>query len=144
MRKADINPTVSLIIPAYNEEKVIAQKIENSLSLDYSKEKIEIIVASDGSTDGTNEIVRGFEEKGVKLVELNPNQGKSSAQNRAVAEAKGEILFFTDSDILLRRDAVQKVIRNFADEDVGCVVGRITYLNKCDTSVSEGEGIYWQ
>ena len=137
-------PSVSLIIAAYNEAKVIARKIENSLSLDYPRQKLEIIVASDGSTDGTNEIVRGYAPQGVKLVALNPNQGKSTAQNRGVAKATGEILFFTDANVMLRPGAIRKIVRNFADPQVGCVVGKVTYLNEGDTSVSEGEGLYWR
>lgn len=144
VRKADITPAVSLIIPAYNEEKVIGQKIENSLALDYAWDKLEIIVASDGSTDDTNEIVKTFAERGVKLVALNPKQGKSSAQNRAVAEAHGDILFFSDASVMLQPDAMQKIIRNFQDDKVGCVVGKVTYLNEKDTIVSQGEGIYWR
>ena len=144
VQKVDITPNVSLIISAYNEERVIAQKIENSLALDYPREKLEIIIVSDGSTDRTNDIVRTFVELGVKLIVLNSNQGKSSAQNGAVAEAQGEILFFTDTDLILSPDALSKVIRNFADESVGCVIGRINYLNEHDTCVSKGEGMYWQ
>ncbi len=144
IQKADITPTVSLIISAYNEENVIAQKIENSLALDYPKEKLEIIVASDGSTDGTNEIVNGFASHGVKLVTLKSNQGKSAAQNIAVAGAVGDIILFSDADLMLQPDTVKKIARNFADENVGCVVGKVTYVNKEDTSVSEGEGIYWR
>lgn len=144
VQKANITPTVSLIIAAYNEEKVIARKIENCLALDYSRDRLEIIVASDGSTDSTNKIVRGFASQGVKLVALNPNQGKSSAQNRAVAEAGGDILFFTDANVMLRPDAVKKIVSNFEDERVGCVVGKVTYLNEGGTSVGEGEGLYWE
>jgi len=140
----NFTPSVSLIIAAYNEAKVIARKIENSLSLDYPRQKLEIIVASDGSTDGTNEIVRGYAPQGVKLVALNPNQGKSTAQNRGVAKATGEILFFTDANVMLRPGAIRKIVRNFADPQVGCVVGKVTYLNEGDTSVSEGEGLYWR
>ena len=144
VHKVDIAPTVSLIIPAYNEEKVIAQKIENALALHYPRDRLEIIVASDGSTDNTNEIVRAFAGQGVKLIALNPNQGKSSAQNRAVAEAHGEILFFTDANVMLRPDSMRKAVRNFGDGKVGCIVGKVIYLNEGDTSVSQGEGLYWR
>lgn len=144
VKKANITPTVSLIIPAYNEEKVIAQKIENTLALDYPEGKLEIIIASDGSTDDTNEIVEAFADRGVKLIVLNPNQGKSNSQNRAVAEAHGEILFFTDANVMLQPDAVQKIVNNFGDDQVGCVIGKVTYLNEGNTSVSEGEGFYWR
>jgi len=144
VQKADITPNVSLIIPAYNEEKVMAQKIENALALEYPRQKLEIIVASDGSTDGTNEIVKTFTSAGVQLAALNSNQGKSSAQNRAVAEARGDILFFTDADVMLPPGAAKSAVSNFADEHVGCVIGNITYVNEGDTSVSEGEGAYWR
>ncbi len=144
VQKIDITPTVSLIIPAYNEEKVIAQKIENTLALDYPREKLEIIVASDGSTDHTNEIVGTFADQGISLVGLNPNRGKSTAQNLAVAEAHGEILFFTDANAMLEPIAIRKIVSNFNDERVGCVVGKVTYLNENDTSVSKGEGLYWR
>lgn len=144
VQKAEITPTVSLIIAAYNEEKVIAQKIENCLSLDYPSENLEIIVASDGSMDRTNEIVRGYAGQGVKLIALSPNQGKSSAQNQAVAEAQGDIIFFSDANVMLRPDAVRKIVSNLADVNVGCVVGKVTYINKGDTSVSQGEESYWR
>lgn len=144
VQKADITPTVSLIIPAYNEEKVIAQKIENALALDYPRDRLEIIVASDGSTDGTNEIVRTFASQDVKLVALDLNQGKSSVQNQAQAEADGDILFFSDANVMLRPNALGKILRNFSDDQVGCVVGKVTYLNQGDTSVTEGEGFYWR
>ncbi len=144
VKKADITPPVSFVIPAHNEEKVIARKIENTLALDYPREKFEIIVSSDGSTDKTNEIVRAFGKQGVKLVVLNPNQGKSTAQNRVVAEAHGEILFFTDANVMLRSNTVRKIVSNFGDDRVGCVVGKVTYLNEGYTSVSEAEGLYWR
>ena len=144
IQKADFTPTVSVIIAAYNEEEVLAKKIENCLGLDYPKEKLEIIVASDGSTDSTNEIVKTFASQGVRLVALASNRGKSAAQNRAVAEAHGDVLLFTDANVRLWPNAVRKVIRNFGDENVGCVVGKVTYQNIGDTSVSEGEGLYWR
>lgn len=142
--QSDITLTVTLIISAYNEAKIIAEKIQNTLSLEYPLDKLEIIVGSDGSTDGTNEIVRRYADEGVKLVALKTNQGKSTAQNRAVVETHENILFFTDADVMLQPDAVKKVIRNFADVSVGCVVGDIIYLNEDDTSVSQGEGAYWR
>lgn len=144
MQKAEITPTVSLIIAAYNEEKVIGQKIENCLDLDYPSENLKIIVASDGSTDRTNEIIMGYAGQGVKLIALSTNQGKSRAQNRAVAEAQGDIIFFSDANVMLRSNAVREIVNNFKDKRVGCVIGKVTYLNKGDTSVSEGEGFYWR
>ena len=115
VEKADITPTVSLIIPAYNEELVIAQKIENSLALDYPRDKLEIIVASDGSTDATNEIAQGFTDRGVRLVALDQNRGKSVAENQAIARATGEILLFTDANVTLRLNAAREIVSNFGD-----------------------------
>lgn len=143
-QSVDSTFSVSIIIAAYNEEKVIARKVENSLELDYPREKLEIIVASDGSTDHTNEIVRTFADNGVCLVALSSNKGKSSAQNRAVSEAQGDIIFFTDANVMLRKNAMRKIVRNFSSENVGCVVGKVTYLNEGETSVSQGEGVYWR
>lgn len=78
------------------------------------------------------------------MVSLKPNRGKSSAQNLAVAEAGGNILFFTDADVMLQPDTMRQVIQNLGDENVGCVIGKITYQNEGDTTVGQGEGIYWQ
>lgn len=136
--------TVSLIIAAYNEEKSIAEKIRNSLGLNYRQDRLEIIIGSDGSTDGTNEIATRVDHRNVRLVAECVNRGKSAIQNKAVAEAKGEILFFTDANVMLKEDALRKVTRHFADKGVGCVVGKVTYLNEKDTSISEGEGFYWR
>lgn len=144
VRKVDVTPGVSLIIPAYNEEGMIAQKMNNSLGLDYPAQNLEIIVVSDGSTDRTNEAVCPFCRHGVHLVILNSNQGKSSAQNRGVAAAEGDVLVLTDANVMLGREAVSKLVANLADDSVGCVVGKVRYLNQADSSVSEGEGLYWR
>jgi len=139
------DPVVSLIIAAHNEEKVIAQKIENSLTLDYPKSKLQIIVVSDGSTDRTADIVRSYGGQGsVQLVNLCRNVGKASAQNEAVKRADGDILLFTDANVSLRRDSVRKLVRHFYDDSVGCVVGRVAYTNEDETNISEGESFYWR
>jgi len=137
-------PTVSLIIAAYNEEQVIAQKIENSLALDYPKEKLEIIVVSDGSTDRTADLVRGYTAQGVRLVDLPQNVGKASAQNEAVKRATGDVLLFTDANVSLLRDAARQLVKHFQDATVGCVIGKVAYTNEDETGVSEGEGFYWR
>ncbi len=142
--KADITPSVSLIVSAYNEAGVIVEKIENSLRLDYPRSSLEIIVVSDGSTDKTDEIVSTYREEGVTLVRVDNNQGKSAAENAGVAVASGDIIVFSDANAMLRPSALRRLIRNFADGRVGCVVGRVTYINETDTSVSREEGIYWR
>ena len=144
IEKTNITPTASLIIAAYNEDKIIEQKIENCMALDYPKDKLEIIVASDGSTDRTNEIVSRYQTQGVKLITLETNRGKSAAQNHAVAEARNDLIIFTDADVMLQPSALSEIIKNFAEEKVGCVIGKITYSNVGYSTVSEGEGLYWR
>ena len=117
---------VSLIIAAFNEEAVIARKIENALALDYPRERFEIIVASDGSTDRTDEIVQSFGNRGVSLLRF-PRTGKTAVQNEVAKIAKGEILVFSDANAFYRQDAIRKLVRNFADREVACVCGQLVY-----------------
>jgi len=140
----NFKPTVSMVIAAYNEEQVIAEKLENSLALDYPNEKLEIIVVSDGSTDRTVEIVSDYCGQGVKLVELGKNVGKASAQNEAVNQANSDVVFFTDANVSLEKDALRKLVRHFQDDTVGCVIGKVTYNNENETAIGESEGFYWR
>ena len=117
-------PSVSLIIAAFNEERVIGEKLVNALSLDYPRGKLEIILASDGSTDRTDKIVTGFHLQGVRLIRVEGRQGKTAAQNAAAAQASGDILVFSDANAIYEPDALQRLVRHFAREDVGCVEGR--------------------
>ncbi|MFV9645052.1 MAG: glycosyltransferase family 2 protein [Desulfobacterales bacterium] len=133
-------PSVSFIITAYNEEKRIKQKIENSLTQDYPKEKLEIIIASDCSSDKTDEIVRSFEDKGIKLVRAPERKGKENAQKHAVDAASGEILVFSDVATILRPNAITNIVKNFSDPTIGCVSSEDKFIDK-DGNVS-GEGAY--
>jgi cellulose synthase/poly-beta-1,6-N-acetylglucosamine synthase-like glycosyltransferase len=117
-------PAVSLIVAAYNEERVLAAKLANSLSLDYPPDRLEILVASDGSTDLTDTIVRGFKRQGVRLLRVEGRQGKTAAQNAAVASANGDIVVFSDANALYAPDALRRLVARFADPTVGCVEGR--------------------
>jgi cellulose synthase/poly-beta-1,6-N-acetylglucosamine synthase-like glycosyltransferase len=144
VEKEDITPAVTIIITAYNEEKDIAKKIENTLRLDYPKNLLEIMVASDGSSDRTNDIVLSYADQGVILNCLKERKGKSSAQNDSVKKARGEIILFSDATTNYRNDALKKIVRNFADKSVGCVGGELHYINKKENSVGEGGGIYWR
>jgi cellulose synthase/poly-beta-1,6-N-acetylglucosamine synthase-like glycosyltransferase len=134
-------PGVSLIITAHNEEGVIAERLENALAQDYPQERVEIVVASDGSTDGTGERVAGFADRGVHLLEL-PRGGKVAAQNAAVAATKAEVVAFSDANSLWEPDALRALVRNLADGDVGYVCGRV------DVDGAEGgdsrESLYWR
>ncbi len=142
--KAKIEPNVSFIISAFNEEKNIASKIDNTLSLDYPKEKIEIIVASDGSTDRTDQIVGNYRGNGVKLLRIEGRQGKTEAQNQAVGNASGEIIIFSDATTYYNKDVIKKIVRNFADERVGCVGGALSYVDEHGFEAGKNEGVYWK
>ncbi|HEC99966.1 MAG TPA: glycosyltransferase family 2 protein [Proteobacteria bacterium] len=119
--KRPIIPSVGFIIAAYNEEKSIRNKIENTLALDYPADKLEIIIASDCSNDRTDDIVTGFAGKGVRLVRATERRGKEYAQNLAVEKAKGEILVFSDVGAILERDALRNIVYNFSDAGIGAV-----------------------
>lgn len=137
------SPSVSVIIAAYNEEKTIGEKLENILSLDYPRDRLEVVLASDGSTDKTNVIIQGYKERGVKLLAL-PRQGKAAALNAAVSASRGEILVFSDANSMYKSDAVRALVRPFADPDVGGVAGDQQYLKKNKASAAGiGERIYW-
>jgi len=141
---ADITPRVSLIIAAYNESKSIGAKIENILSLDYPPDQLEILIASDGSNDGTDSIVAGYASYGIQLLSL-PRQGKAAALNSAVAASKGEILVFSDANSMYAPNAIRALVRPFASSKVGGVAGNQLYLKgeKSTSATSAGEQSYW-
>ncbi|NHN36716.1 glycosyltransferase family 2 protein [Pseudomaricurvus alcaniphilus] len=142
-REIEYWPCVTLVIAAYNEEKVIAQKIDNSLALDYPVGKLEIMVVSDESTDQTDAIVRSYQERGVVLARQQPRRGKSAGLTNAVPAASGEILVFSDANSMYRPDAIKHLVAPFARESTGYVVGAQTYVSADDTSVSRSEQLYW-
>ncbi|OFW66010.1 MAG: hypothetical protein A2Z12_09920 [Actinobacteria bacterium RBG_16_68_21] len=117
-------PTVTILIAAHNEEAVIAGKIESTLALDYPRDRLEVIVANDGSDDDTAAIVGRYTARGLMLVDQPRRQGKISAINRAMKQATGEIVLFSDANTMLRRDALAEMVRPFADPAVGAVAGR--------------------
>jgi glycosyltransferase involved in cell wall biosynthesis len=119
--KAPITPRVSFIIAAHNEARRIAEKIENTLSQDYPKERFDVIVASDYSTDGTDAIVSSYASRGVRLVRAPERGGKERAQRLAVDAASGEVLVFSDAATHLDRDGVRRIVMSFNDPSVGCV-----------------------
>ncbi|MCG2711682.1 MAG: glycosyltransferase family 2 protein [Candidatus Omnitrophica bacterium] len=139
--KKVISPSVTLLIPAYNEQSVIAQKLENSLSLDYPQELLEIVVASE-SNDGTNDIVRKFEDKGVLLYSFKERRGKSRMLYDVYPKAKGEIVLFSDANAIYDSKAIRKLVRNFNDKRVGGVLGNLIITNPDKSSISEGESVF--
>ncbi len=135
-------PSVSLIIPAYNEGNWIANKISNSLDLSYPSEKLEIIVITDGSTDDTNSIAATFGDD-IMLVHESSRNGKIKAMDRAARIANNEILVFTDANAMLNRDALIHMGKNFNYPDVGMVSGEKKVRSTSDGESAEGEGLYW-
>jgi cellulose synthase/poly-beta-1,6-N-acetylglucosamine synthase-like glycosyltransferase len=141
---AEIEPSVSMIIAAHNEARGISTKLDNILSLDYPRSQLEVLIASDGSNDGTDAIVRSYADQGVRLLSL-PRQGKAPALNAAVAVATGDILVFSDANSMYAPDAIRALVRPFADSEVGGVAGNQIYLPKSATAGAsdEGERSYW-
>jgi len=139
-------PAVSIIIAAHNEEKIIEERINNLLELDYPAESVEIIVASDGSTDNTNHIVKMLSDRngGIKLVTIETQKGRAHAHNTAVQAAEGDILVFTDAETTFKQDFLSLIVRHFSDSRVGCVSGRLYYTNLEDSSITKSAGVYWK
>ncbi len=137
-------PHISIIISAFNEEKNIAQKLKNTLAIEYPRDKFEILVGSDGSTDNTNLCVESFNERGVQFVDFQLNRGKTAVQNDLVEKSKGEILVFTDAASFLPPDTIKNLVRNFTDDRVGCVAGRMRFVNTGTNLTTQSQGIYWR
>lgn len=144
VRKSGIEPTVSFIITAFNEERAIRAKLENTLALDYPVDKLEVIIASDSSEDGTDSIVREYACRNVRLVRQEERRGKTAAQNLAVEASTGEILVFSDATSVYRPDAVRRLVANFADETIGCVAGKLLYVDPSESGVGSGARSYWE
>jgi cellulose synthase/poly-beta-1,6-N-acetylglucosamine synthase-like glycosyltransferase len=135
-------PTVSVIVAAYNEEAVIERRLENLLELDYPREKLEIVVASDASSDRTNELVRevAAREPAVRLLDC-PRGGKVAAQDRAVRETTGDVVAFSDANATWAPDALRRLVTALADPDVAYVCGQLRLLTAAG---SNREGAYWR
>ncbi len=144
-RRKATHPTVSIIIAAHNEEAVLRAKLENCWSLDYPAEQIEIIVASDGSTDQTEAIVEQFagNDPRIRLLRSAGRAGKSGVQNLAAENAQGEVLFFTDANTRLNADCLQLLVDGLADRRVGLVSTEV-FFGSPDDAVSQGQGFYWR
>jgi cellulose synthase/poly-beta-1,6-N-acetylglucosamine synthase-like glycosyltransferase len=130
---------VTVLIPAYNEADCIAKTIQNKLDQNYPKDKLQIIVTSDGSTDGTDDIVRGFAAQGVEFLSRKTREGKAAALNEAVKHARGDIIIFSDANSLFDREAIRFMVENFADHEVGYVTGSLHLVTE-DTAPSGSDG----
>lgn len=143
VERAACEPKVTVLITAYNEENAIRRKLENTFAIDYPPEKLEILVASDGSTDRTDELVREFAARGVRLFRQEGRVGKTVTQNNAVERAAGEIILFSDATTEYRPDVLRAILPNFADAGVGCVAGRLIYVDDSASNVGQGAQKYW-
>ena len=137
-------PTVSLIIAAHNEEAVLRAKLENALAMDYPAERLDILVVSDASTDGTDRIAAEFAERGVRLHRQEVRGGKTEAQNAGVRLARGQFLAFSDANSMYASSALKRLLAPFADERIGCVCGELQYANPDEQGAGKGEGLYWR
>jgi len=135
---------VTLIVSCYNEAEVIPDKIENCLAIDYPAELFEVIFVSDGSSDGTDEIVKQCKDTRVKLIRQEGRLGKTSGLNLAVPEAQGEFIVFSDANAMYQGDAIKKLVRNFKSNDVGYVVGAAIYTDGNKSAAAESENRYWE
>jgi cellulose synthase/poly-beta-1,6-N-acetylglucosamine synthase-like glycosyltransferase len=136
-------PTVALIVSAHNEERIIRDKIENCLKLDYPRDRLRIIVSSDGSADGTNGIVKEYEGHGVVLKAFERREGKSATLNKTVLGIEEQVLVFSDANAFYKEDALLKLVRRFDSDSTGCVVGRLVYMDN-ESYVGKGESLYWR
>lgn len=136
-------PSVTLLIAAYNEEKVIASKLENSLALDYPRDKLQILVAADGSSDRTPEIVRQFEARGVELNYIPERNGKMAAIVRAMPRVRGSIVVISDANNMYNAQAIRELVKPYGDPSVGATTGAKLIIED-ERQLSFAEGFYWK
>jgi glycosyltransferase involved in cell wall biosynthesis len=142
VKRDDVTPSVALIVSAHDEEAVIGRRVENLLELDYPPELLEIVVASDGSTDGTDAIVQEIaaREQRVRLIPC-PREGKVAAQHRSVRETSSEVVAFTDANTEWKPNALRTLVRSIADPEVGYVCGQLRLEGADGANL---EGLYWR
>jgi biofilm PGA synthesis N-glycosyltransferase PgaC len=133
-----------MVLAVYNEEKNLPQKLRNLDALDYPKERLEVIIISDGSTDGTDAILTAWRGPNRRVVIMATHQGKSTALNHGIAEARGEIICFTDARQTIAPDGLKNLVEQFADPSVGCVSGELMMAAEPAGKPSDGVGLYWR
>jgi cellulose synthase/poly-beta-1,6-N-acetylglucosamine synthase-like glycosyltransferase len=136
-------PTVTVIVTAYNEEKGILGKLANLASLDYPVTLLNVLVASDESSDRTEELAAGYDPRRVSVLRVAGRKGKTACQNAAATVATGAALIFTDATTELDAAAVRRLVENLADPDVGCVAGRLVYVTRGENATGRGGEAYW-
>lgn len=135
---------VTVVIAAHNESSVIGETVRNKLEQDYPADRLDILVVSDGSNDGTDDVVLGLGDARVTLLRQEPRQGKTIALNRAVKVARGEVIVFSDANSLYQKDAVAELVSALDDPTVGYVTGHLIYQDPGETAVGAGSGMYMQ
>jgi cellulose synthase/poly-beta-1,6-N-acetylglucosamine synthase-like glycosyltransferase len=143
IRKSAIEPSVTVLIAAHDEASVIGAKLRNCLELDYPKGRLSIVVASDGSRDGTNDIVRAFAPSGVRLIAFSDRRGKIAAINDAIRQIDTEIVVFSDANTFLDRGAVRALVSNFADPSVGAASGDVVLIGE-RAALARSEDLYYR
>ncbi len=139
-------PKVTQVISAFNEAAVIGEKLRNTLSLDYPADKLEVLVVSDASSDATDDIVRTLatSDSRVRLLRMDERGGKTRGLNRALSEATGEIIVFSDANAMYRSDALRELVKPFVDSRIGYVVGAQLYSDSAEEGAESSEGLYWR
>lgn len=141
VQKSDELPSVTVLTAAHNEVAHIGATIQNKLDQDYPSHLLDVIVVSDASTDGTDDVVAGFKDR-VRLIRQSPRAGKTAALNTAITVAQGEIIVFADANSMYARDAIRRIVANFADPTVGYVTGKMVYTNPDGSLVGDGCSTY--
>ena len=143
-KQSKITPTVTLVVSCHNEAAVIREKLKNCLALAYPQEKLNILIVSDASDDGTDDIVKEYESNRIKLIRQENRLGKTMGLNLALQNVNSEIVVFSDANAMYASDAILKLVRNFAQDNVGYVVGAALYIDKGTSSAADSEGMYWR
>ena len=143
-KEKDYQPGVSLVISAFNEASVIKEKLDNASNLDYPQELLEVLVISDASDDGTDEIVNSYEQRPIELRTQTQRQGKTAGLSAHVPTVKHEIIVFTDANAIFDEQAISKLVRHFTETSVGYVVGQQKYFSAATGEAGDSESLYWK
>jgi poly-beta-1,6-N-acetyl-D-glucosamine synthase len=144
LRRAEYEPHVTILIAARNERDRIERKLWNCFELDYPRRKLQIVVALDGPTDGTESVVWRYANQGVRMVHSQQHRGKPSALNKGIRCATGTIVVFADARQTFAKDAIRQLVRNFADPDVGAVSGELMLVGPNGEEATSDIGMYWK
>jgi poly-beta-1,6-N-acetyl-D-glucosamine synthase len=144
IQRGDICPTVTILLSAHNEEKYLSAKLENLDRLDYPADRLDVVIVSDGSTDRTNQILKGWEDSRRTALIWEEQRGKAAALNSTVGHIRGEITVFTDVRQTIASDALKNLIANFADPNIGAVSGELMIGQDLATATARGVGLYWR